>query len=449
MGNNVLRKVYFVKGTHCRSCEIVIEDKISQIQNVRKVKANHRRGTVEVLYQGQNMPDSEVESAIHGAGYSLGKNEKRPFLSRNSMDYIELGFAAGLILVLYIWISVARGLGLDFSFSSTPGLMIVGLIGLTAGISTCMALIGGIVLAMSARHSELHPEATASQKFRPHLFFNLGRIISFVILGGLIGWIGSSFRFSNVMLGALIIGTGLVMFILGIKLIEIFPRLSGGFTLPKGISRWFGIAHENKEYSHRGAFVTGALTFFLPCGFTQAMQIYAVSTGSFSRGAMIMGIFALGTMPGLLGIGGLTSVIKGWFARYFFKFAGLVVIILAIFNMANGLRLSGVSLAWENNATSKLPASARIENGIQILDMEQAVGYKPNKLTVKRGIPVRWVIHSTNSYNCSSYLVVPALEVTKQLYEGENIIEFTPTQPGPIRFTCGMGMYAGVINVVN
>ncbi|NCP77121.1 sulfite exporter TauE/SafE family protein [bacterium] len=42
---------------------------------------------------------------------------------------------------------------------------------------------------------------------------------------------------------------------------------------------------------------SGALTFFLPCGFTLAMQAYAITTGSFITGALTMMAFALGTAP--------------------------------------------------------------------------------------------------------------------------------------------------------
>ena len=109
------------------------------------------------------------------------------------------------------------------------------------------------------------------------------------------------------------------MIFFGLKLIQIFPVLKDkNITLPSSIARVFGLDREVKEYSHTSALVTGALTFFLPCGFTQAMQLYAVSTGSFWQGMAIMGLFAIGTAPGLLSVGGLTAMVKGRTARIFF-----------------------------------------------------------------------------------------------------------------------------------
>src|SRR3989344_7478863 len=300
-----------ISGMHCRSCEILVEDHLSEVAGVKKVNVNYKKGIAEVYYENRPQ-EAEIEIAIRNAGYAVGIGKKRPWLSSNFVTYYELFYSAGVLAVIFMVSKILGISSLNFQFSSTPSLLVVSLIGLAAGVSTCMALLGGLVLGISSRHAELHPEATISQKFKPHLFFNLGRLISYAILGGAIGSLGSILKFSPSMLGFLIIFAGIIMFILGLKMTEVFPRLSGGgFMLPKSISRLFGLNHEVKEYSHKGATITGALTFFLPCGFTQAMQVYAISTGSFSQGAIIMFLFALGTMPGLVWNGCLNSCCKG------------------------------------------------------------------------------------------------------------------------------------------
>ena len=112
----------------------------------------------------------------------------------------------------------------------------------------------------------------------------MGRISAYFILGGVIGLIGKAFQLSSPVLGILMVIVGIVMLFLGLQLTEMFPRLSNGLlTLPAGLSRLFKIKkHHEKEYSHLNSTLVGALTFFLPCGFTQAMQLYAMSTGHFS-----------------------------------------------------------------------------------------------------------------------------------------------------------------------
>src|SRR3989338_2012988 len=443
------KKTYDIKGMHCRSCEILVEDNItSKVDGVKKVDVNYRKGIVKVYYNQQTISDGQIRKVIEDSGYSMGVGLRESFLSKDSMIYIELFFAGGVLLLIYFLMKIFGVFNLSYGFGDSPGLIIVFLIGLTAGISTCMALVGGIVLGISARHSALHPEATPAQKFRPHLFFNAGRIVSYVLLGGIIGLVGSAFRFSSSVLGTLIVVAGIAMFFLGLKLIEVFPRLEG-LVLPKSISRLFGGNREIKEYSHKDSFLSGAATFFLPCGFTQAMQLYAVSTGSFTRGSLIMGLFALGTMPGLLGIGGITSVVKGWFKSYFFKFAGLIVIVLGLLNISYGYNLTGITLNLPSTQKQDR-VSGTFEDGKQVVRITQyGNGYSPNNVTVKVGIPVKLLINATNLYSCSASFVIPKFNIFTGLREGINEIEFTPTSTGPVKFSCSMGMYTGVINVIN
>jgi sulfite exporter TauE/SafE/copper chaperone CopZ len=455
-----------IEGMHCRSCELLIEDKLSEIPEVESVNLNYKKGVAEITYGEQKPNMHEVENAIRGAGYSIGSGmkESKPFFSRSAEDYKDLGIAFLFLMGIYI---VARNFGLTNLNIGAPanasGLGVPLVVGLVAGISTCMALVGGLVLGISARHAEKHPEATPAQKFRPHLFFNLGRTASYAILGGILGMAGSLFQLSGVTLGVVTIIVGIVMLVLGMKLTGVFPRLeSGGLVLPKGINKLFRIKNSGqKEYSHGSAMVTGALTFFLPCGFTQAMQLYAVSTGSFGKGALIMGLFALGTAPGLLGVGGLTSVVKGIFARRFFKATGILVIFLAMFNITNGYNLTG----WrEITGNSKLETENKVleeknkntdlsvmeESGVQIVRMtENSRGYSPNKFTIKKDMPVRWVIEAKDAYSCASSITISKLGIRKNLVAGENVIEFTPKEAGKLPFSCSMGMYTGVFNVVD
>lgn len=444
-----------IKGMHCRSCEILVGDKISEVSGVKRTVINYKKGVAEIHYADKKPNVHEIENAIREAGYDLGQDGKKPLLSKNPEDYRDLGIAIFFLLGFYV---IAKNLGLsniNVGASTGSSLPVVFLVGLTAGLSTCMALVGGLILGISARHSEMHPEATPMQKFRPHLFFNLGRIGGYALLGGILGSLGSVLQLGGGTLGTLTILVGIVMLMLGLKLVGIFPRMENkSFSLPSGIGKMLGIKKHEKEYSHKGSMITGALTFFLPCGFTQAMQLYAISTGSFTKGALIMGIFALGTAPGLLGIGGLTSVIKGIFAKRFFKFAGILVIFLAFFNISNGYSLAGWQLPSGGGQTAgtdiKSDPNVTMENGVQVVRMKEvSSGYAPNKFTIKKGVPVKWVIDAQAPNSCASSLVVSSLKIRKTLKKGENIIEFTPTETGKIPFSCAMGMYTGVFNVVD
>jgi sulfite exporter TauE/SafE len=313
-----------------------------------------------------------------------------------------------------------------------------------------MALVGGLVLRVASRFSQENPNASMKEKFTPHLYFNLGRIVSFFILGGVIGFIGSFFQMSPSFMGLMIILVGISMIYLGLQLTNIFPQLTGSsITLPKWISKALGIStRQDSSYSHRSALSLGALTFFVPCGFTQAIQLYAMTTGSFITGALTMSVFALGTTPGLLSLGGLTSFIKGKSSGLFFKIVGLTVIAMALFNISNGLTLAGIKKAGQTQVQNqKEDPNVKMENGVQVVHMEQnAQGYYPNVFTVKKGVPVKWIIKSIYP-SCASSLMVQKLNIRAALTDKEQVFEFTPKDSGDIPFSCSMGMYNGNIIV--
>ncbi|MFA5155542.1 MAG: sulfite exporter TauE/SafE family protein [Patescibacteria group bacterium] len=440
-----------IRGMHCRSCEILIEDELTALKGVQRAEADWRRSQVALQFSGQQPDEGQIREAIRRAGYEVGENGKTGFFSRNKEDYKDLGLAFLALLGIYL---ILKGLGIssiNINTSNDLTVPVILLIGLTAGFSTCMALVGGLILGVSARYTESRPEATSGEKFYPHLLFNSGRVIGFAVLGGILGLVGSAFQLSGSVLGFITIAAGLLMLVMGLQLTNIFPWLERfKLTLPKGLSRYLGWSKSRQSYSHNNAFILGALTFFLPCGFTQAMQIYAVSTGSFLDGAVVMGAFALGTMPGLLGIGGLTASVKGLFAQRFFKFAGLAVISFAFFNIANGLALSGFSPAYGSAAPAvSTDPNVTMENGVQVVRMtETASGYQPNSFTIKKGRPVRWVIDARDPYSCASTILLNKYGIRKNLRAGENVITFTPTEAGRLPFSCSMGMYTGVFNVI-
>lgn len=454
-----MKKTIFVKGMHCKSCEMMIEGEVKEVAGVNAVTANHKKGTVEISYEKTEPSREAIGEAVKKAGYAVGV-AARPWFSREPDDYMEALFVFVALVIVYLFARSAGFSSISFGsfgggFSSLP---VVFLVGITAGLSSCMAMIGGLLLGVSARYSELHPGATVRQRFVPHLFFNGSRVASFALFGGLLGTFGSFFQPSATALGGLTLVVGVVMLVLGLQLVGLFPRISTwNFTLPKRVGYFFGVREgAGKRYSHRQAITLGAVTFFMPCGFTQAVQLYVVSQGSFVTGALVMTTFALGTAPGMLGVGGLASAVTGTFRRYFFRFAGMAVIGLAIFNFGNGwnlMELSSGKTMTEDRVAVGTPAPAKTPTAVvntepQVINMTQnADGYAPNTFTVKRGQPVKWVIDSKDSYSCAVSLIAPQIGVKKSLQAGENVVAFTPQAAGDIPFSCSMGMYRGVIHV--
>src|SRR3989338_4898536 len=349
------QKIVPIRGMHCRSCELLLEDAIGGVQGVSKVKVDFRKGRATIEHGADIQSQNEIESAVKQAGYVVGEPGKLPWITKDRTDWRYMISGAAFLAVLYY---ALRGTGiLDFSLDEkNVDVGFAVLLGLVAGVSTCMALVGGLILGVAASPAELHPEATTWQKFRPHLFFNAGRVLGYATLGGLLGLLGSVLQVSGGILTFLTLAVGAVMIVLGLKLTNLSPRISAtSFTLPSSITRFLGIKEHQKEYSHKTAMLTGALTFFLPCGFTQAMQLYAISTGDFKTGGIIMGAFALGTTPALLGIGGLSSIMKGARARMFYAVVGILVIAFGIYNIQSGTAVLPIAISFGNTMQNWTP----------------------------------------------------------------------------------------------
>lgn len=404
----------------------------------------------------EQVSDKDIESAVRAAGYEVGyESGQKPFFTHN--ERIWKDFAIGIIVVLGLYV-LFQVLGIDKLVSSTSNSTSTGtmalLVGLTAGFSTCMALIGGLVISVAAKYAENHPTETALQKFRPHLFFNAGRIVSFIAFGAIIGAIGSAFALKGTFLGLLTIAVGGVMLVLGLQLTEIFPQITRGLTLPSGLARKLGInTRKEREYSHKNAFLMGAATFFLPCGFTQAMQLLAVSTGNPLQAAVIMGAFAIGTTPGLLTLGGLTSVVKGAFAQRFFRIVGVIVIAMALINFTNGFTLAGLnrfldsSKPMVNTAVQQDSSEGSVILNATFKLKEDIV---PSTFTTKVGQKTTLVVDvKEDGQGCMSTIMIIGLDDSPQyLKKGKKIeLTFTASKPGTYTIACAMGVPRGSITV--
>jgi plastocyanin len=242
------------------------------------------------------------------------------------------------------------------------------------------------------------------------------------------------------------------MLVLGLRLTDLSPRMAAwSLALPSGIATRLGMEERaGGRYSDLRTALLGAGSFFLPCGFTQTVQVYALSTASSPRAAMIMGAFALGTAPGLLGIGGLAAAARGRAGQVFTRFAGVAVIGLAFVNVNGAVANLGWKTVGGVASAETLTPNVTIVDGVQVVHTKQtAAGYTPSKTVVYRGMPVRWEVTSTAPFSCSASLYAPGIADGRSLKSGLNTFDFTPARDGVIRYQCSMGMYGGTIKVVD
>ena len=319
---------------HCRACVALTESELNTHPKVASATSRLESRTVEVC---GDFGDLTLEEIAQELNQQLSKHTLAIEPQKIATNWREFKSAIPIALGFALLFILLQKLGIVNLIST--GQVTLGtafIIGIVASLSTCMAVVGGLLLSMSATF------ARAGDRMRPQVLFHLGRIISFFILGGAIGAIGSAFQFGAI--GTFVIGliTGFVMLILGLNLLDIF-HFAKRFqpTMPKFVSQ--KMLQVTKINHTLTPVLVGIATFFLPCGFTQSMQIFTLSTGSFWSGGLTMLAFALGTLPVLALVSFSSFSIKNSLrAGIFWKSAGLIVILFALFNLINSL----VAMGW-------------------------------------------------------------------------------------------------------
>lgn len=438
------KKKINIRGMHCASCEVLIERKFKQIPGIEKVKVNQSKGEAEIFYTKE--PSTEdLQNAIKSDGYKISSEGSQ---KSSGKEYVEIGAIFVILIGLYLLFKQFNLLP-NLGISNTMSYGFVFLIGLIAATSTCMAVTGGLLLAVTTKYNNLYPNLNSAQKFKPHIYFNLGRVISYTVLGGLVGLIGSAITFSPKITGIIMIVVSILMMGIGVQMLNIFPWLSFlQIKMPKIIAH--KVYESVSTQNPLAPFLFGSSTFFFPCGFTQALQLYVLTKGDFATGALIMFFFSLGTLPGLLSLGALTSFVKGAIQKYVIKVSAALIILIGIFNISSGLVLAGADLGVlnSNSITGYATAQVNIDDNVKIVDGRQLVqmkvvglDYIPSKFKVLQGIPVDFEIDGTQARGCAQVLTIPKLNIVEYLpREGTKTISFTPNELGSIPFRCTMGM---------
>ncbi len=325
---------FHVTGTHCASCKILIEDILSEQKDIKRSVVDLKKETVTVETESDQSPESLAEmltAKIKPNGYTL--SVEKVIQEKKSDDTIWKALPIGLVFLILFFILQKSGiLNLGIGGKTTPTTSFI--IGLIASVSSCLAIVGGLILSLSAKVAQDESTKTSKKQF---VLFHGGRLLGFAVLGGILGLVGKAigvtFTFSAIL--GLIAST--VMILLGLNLVGVIKK--NKVALSTGIFAYF----RKVEHSTLAPILIGIGTFFLPCGFTQAMQVAALSSGSFTSGFLIMLSFALGTLPmlALLSFGSV-SFAHSKHAPLFFKSAGIVVIGLGIFALLAGLAGLGI-----------------------------------------------------------------------------------------------------------
>ncbi len=442
-----------VAGMTCTACERRIAKALTALPGVVSASASTRKGTASLITTDQASRAS-IEAAIIKLGYRLGGS---PWLNRDPQVWRSAGVAAVFVAAL-VWVIGVGDITGRIGDLSTGGLLLVLALGLAAGVSTCMAMVGGIILAISASaagRATAKGGSARTSAWRTNLVFQAGRIGGFGLLGVILGALGGRAAMPQPVVVALMVAVAVTMLLVGVRLTELSPRIAGWSpTIPAAVGDRLGLTGDVPARRTAGVVVAGAATFFLPCGFTQAVQLYAFSTGSPRAAGAIMATFAIGTSPALLALAGAPTLFKGTRKMVMLRALGVVVVGFAVINATSALRLAGVdfsSVSFSVAASTPQAVSSNVTltPADQTVSTEQgATGYSPADAVVYAGRPTHWVITSTAPFSCAASLTSQDLGVHGVLAEGRNVIELPELAAGTYNYSCSMGMYSGRIVVI-
>ncbi len=458
----VKERTYFVSGMHCASFDMLIEKELLRMKGVKSVEASTSKGSVVLEYENKEPSLSRLNQIFKNNGYTFSDQPAGVSDNPSKNNFLSIaGISLGIISIFIIINKL--GLSSLINVSSKSALPAFFVFGILAGLSSCAALVGGVILSMSKQWMELYSEkASTFEKLKPHFMFNTGRLISYGLFGGLLGAIVSRLAISPTFTSFLVLAVSALMFFLALQMLGVKAFRKFQITMPKFVTK--GIADETRFRGRFLPFLMGALTFLLPCGFTITAQSLALLSGSLVQGSLIMFLFALGTTFPLMAIG-LSSIkfsTKPEISNKFLKVAGVVVLFFAFFNVNAQLNVLGApnlsNLLQSSNSSGQSNQQAvdkdlaPIVNGKQVLTMSaSARGYSPNYFKVKAGVPVRWEITDTGTSGCTNAII------SRNLFDGQipltpgqvSVKEFTPTKAGKYKFSCWMGMISGTIEVVD
>lgn len=419
----------------CTSCEGRVERAVRNLDGVVNVKANFSEQYALIEYDEEVLKLDEIIKAINSAGYTT----QRP------KDYKFMGIIIIAAAIALLGFNTS-GFNMEDKLTNASYAVLF-LVGVLTSIH-CVGMCGGIMLSQSIGHEN----SNKFEAIKPALLYNVGRVISYAILGGIIGAVGSVFSLSIKSKAAMQLIAGIFMIMMGFNM--------AGFSFFRKFQiRMPGFACKAKNKS-KSPFIVGILNGLMPCGPLQTMQLFALGTGSMTKGALSMFVFAVGTVPLMLTFGAVSGLLSKGYTKKILKLSGVLVIVLGLIMGNRGLAIFGVNLnpmtalALSSDSSSKGNSNTNVgkavmKDGVQEIVMSaNNKGFTPNAFYVQKGVPVRWIVNGDQLNTCNNAIIIPSLNREFKINKGENVIEFTPGDKD-INFSCWMGMINGVIKVVD
>ena len=388
MEEKPIKKALSVSGMTCVNCENRIENELKKLDGVTNVTASYSHSQVSFTYDPNRVKLSTIVETIENMDYHVmraSEKQKNQTALKKNRIYEVLGISM-IIIATFMLINYFGGFNIFNSFPEAKqgaGYGALFLIGVLTSIH-CVAMCGGINLSQCVSNEKIKNEKKAAN-LRPGILYNTGRVISYTIVGGIVGALGSVVSFSGLTKGIVAVIAGVFMVIMGLNMLNLFPWLRQfNPRMPKIFA-----SKINEQKKSNSPFYVGLLNGLMPCGPLQAMQLYALSTGDPVQGALSMLAFSLGTVPLMFGLGAISSFLSKKFTSKMMTASAVLVLILGVFMFSNGMSLSGIALPSLTGGVTAANAvqqsnTASVDQGLQTITTKLSPdSYEP--ITVHAG----------------------------------------------------------------
>ena len=489
-----------VGGMTCINCQTRIEKKLKSLAGIEDAAVDYAAGTARVTYDEAAASPASIAGAIESLGYTAPKGSQTGGTALRIIGVLAVILALASLLRLFSTSSLAASFPLA---EAGMGYAMLFVIGLLTSIH-CIAMCGGINLSQSlaendsVNHEKIevnvqnlvnHDDMQVNKannnhgvsrrigdfrtqnsvllrvlrgfllsipKLLPALLYNGGRLLSYTAVGFAVGALGSAITVSDHFRNMILLLAGLLMALMGVNMLGLFPALRR-FTprLPRFLTR-----NIDEQKAGRGPLVIGVLNGFMPCGPLQAMQLYALSTGSPIRGGASLFLFCLGTIPLMFALGAAGGILSAGtvggargiaFSRRAAQAGAVLVAAMGVVMLANGVTGAGFDRPFNRAPTPAAGGASApvIQNGVQTVYSTLLPNRYP-AITVQQGVPARWIINAPRgSINgCNNRFIIREYGIQHTFKYGDNVIEFTPERAGRFGYSCWMSMIRGTITVL-
>lgn len=459
MAETLKHQNYYIRGMHCASCELIIEEKLLELPGVEFADASLGRGELAFDYRAERPSVKDLNAIFRKAGYLFSEqpfSSKKDGVATDKKTTMTSVLVPALAIIAIFILAEQFGLASLVNVTSSASWLVFFVFGLIAGVSSCAALVGGLLLSLSKQWNEHGNQSS----WKPSLLFNFGRITSYILLGLALGLIGQKLQLSPAFNSILLVGVSILMTILALQMLGVrfFQRFR--IALPKNLTR--KVASGSDKQNRTLPFVFGFLTFLLPCGFTLMVEGLAILSGSPLRGALMLGTFALGTAIPLMAIGFSSAKLLRDEARAdrFVRIAGILVLFFVLYNLNVQFRFVDRNTLDNLVPTSTTPSTGTAKvfplptGPTQVIKttFTLANDIQPSTFTVKKGQPVSFQVEvKDNGQGCMSTIMIRGLyNQPIYLQAGKTItMDFTPIETGDYQIACAMGVPRGTLKVID